>query len=443
MATRLYLPAACAATVTPTANGSYNYTSELVTRHLATCKTGTPLTNGVRVGPWTINQTAIGEAYVSPPLSGAGTLSGTWKSQMRSREYASADDAYTDPEIYVVSGDGSTVRGTAWAIGAAGPVTELNTANRNKTWADGDSLSSVSYNDGDRIVFKPGFSNPNTGSTPEASNNYGDDFANSDLPEDETTTTAGNGWIEFSATLAFKAITVTRHTSGNKTAGDRTVATTASITPTDNALQDLVIASQATDGTGTADQPTVDNSNSGLVWNLVDTKTVSSGGFSYRISRFRAMATGLAAGTVTMHFATSQDVGIAWAWAEYVGVRTTGTQGADAIAQSKNGGNSGLSSLQVTLDNAATSNNDACIYASFVGTSGDSTPRTGWGEVHEVVPGFRIETQFRQNFESTGEATDGDGSRVRLGLLSELNLPSSGGYVPSSDHFGMSGMFGH
>lgn len=441
MSTRLYAPAACTpAVASVVANGSYNYVSELVYRYLATCKTGTALLDGVRVGPWTVGQTAVGEALVSPPLSGSGTLSGTWSSQLRSREYATGDDVFTSPEIYVVSNDGSTVRGTAWAIGLAGPSTELNSTNRNKTWADGDSLSSVAYQDGDRIVVKLGFSNPGTGSTPEASNNYGDDFTNSDLPVDETQTTAGIGWIEFSQTLTFKSININRLTSGSKTAGDRTVAVTAPVSPADGRLQDIVVGSQATNGVGTASPPTIADSNGGLTWVQVSTVSVDDGSFTYCLTRFRALGNGLSAGTVTMNFSSSQDVGIAWAWDEFSGVRATGASGADAIAQSKTGSSASAASLQVTLDNAATSVDDACVYASLVGTSGGSTPRTGWGEVYEIVPGFKVETQFRQNFEATGEATDGDGARVRLGMISELNLPAAS-YTPA-DALGMSGMFG-
>lgn len=421
MATRLYFPAECTATVTPAVNGSYNYTSELVTRHLATCKTGTALTDGVRVGPWTINQTAIGEAWVSPPLSGAGTLSGTWKAQLRSREYNASDDAYTAPEIYVVSGDGSTVRGTAWAIGAAGPVTELNTSNRNKSWADGDSLSSVSYSDGDRIVFKPGFSNPNTGSTPEASNNYGDNFTDTDLPENETQTTAGLPWIEFSATLTFAAPTLTRLANVN---GTGTTLATGSVNPSVGSFVFLFV----TNGASAAATP--GGTWAGGSWSQFDTYSTGS----RRGTVYTANVTSSSTGTVSVTYGVSQDITMML-------VELIGGNPSSPFVQSKVAGPT-TTEVTVTLDASA----DASRAMLGVGFDTDSSgtiyfTTTGWGDVYQATIGGSsvAALSFCQRGQTTG--TFYTSGAAMVGWVFEIAGASAATYVPA-DHFGTSGMFG-
>lgn len=200
MATRLYFPSTTAADVTPAANGAWDYTSEALNRKLVKqTKSNTAIEIGTRIGPWTAGQNALDRRYVSDPISGGKTISGTVKMQLKAREYAAQDNSTSRLEIYVVSNNGSTVRGTLLAIGQYGPATEYinNITHRNKTFADGDTLTSVAALDGDRIVVAVGHSDA-SGTTPEASCQFGDPTEDSDFPEDETQTSAGVGWIEFS-----------------------------------------------------------------------------------------------------------------------------------------------------------------------------------------------------------------------------------------------------
>lgn len=209
MATRCYFPSTTAADVTPVASGSWGYTSEALNRKLVpTTKSDTAIAIGTQIGAWTAGQNALDRRYVSAPLSGAQTVSGTVKMQLMAREYNNGDNSTSRMEIYVVHNDGQTVRGTCLAIGQYGPTSEYvnNATHRNKTFADGDSLTSVSASDGDRIVVAVGHSDA-TGATPEGSCKFGDPTATSDLPENETQTTDGVGWIEFSANLTFQTST--------------------------------------------------------------------------------------------------------------------------------------------------------------------------------------------------------------------------------------------
>lgn len=92
-------------------------------------------------------------------------------------------------------------------IAQYGPATTYinNATMRNKTFADGDALTGVTMSDGDRIVVAIGHSNgPVLEPEPppfQAACKFG--TSGTDLPENETQTTDGVGWIEFSATFLF------------------------------------------------------------------------------------------------------------------------------------------------------------------------------------------------------------------------------------------------
>jgi hypothetical protein len=251
-ATRFYFPADTAAQVAPVANGAWGYTSEAVNRYLAmTPKTNTALADGTSIGPWTAGQTALDRRYVSDPLA-AGTLSGTIACVLMAREFATQDNTTSRFEVYVVHEDGQTVRGTSLAIGQYGPATELlNSAIRNKRFADGDTIGSVSMSEGDRIVVCIGYTDA-SGSTPEGLAHYGDPTAGTDLAENETNTTANPGWVEFSASLAkANTKTFTPTATSTSTATATATATTTSSSTTTATVTATETASATSTVTGT------------------------------------------------------------------------------------------------------------------------------------------------------------------------------------------------
>jgi hypothetical protein len=206
MATRFYFPATTVADVNP-APGAWNYITEAVFRYLAKTKGASPITLGTQVGPWTATagQKALDRVYVSDPLS-PQTISGTAKMQLMVREYATSDNVdQLILLIKVVSGNGATVRGTLLALGNYASTAEFinNATHRNKKGADGDALSSVVCLEHDRIVVEIGYCNSVAGTTPEASAKWGENAT--DLPENETQTTDGAGWIEFSGNIVFSS----------------------------------------------------------------------------------------------------------------------------------------------------------------------------------------------------------------------------------------------
>lgn len=154
----------------------------------------------------------LGRQYVSEPISGNQTISGTIKGQMLCRESSGQLNATIAISIRVVSNDGNTIRGTLLALRAddysVGTPPEFATSfiNRPLQLVSGIpaalTLSVVNALDGDRIVIEIGIREVNTSTARYATINFGDNSA-TDLAEDTSTTTQNNPWIEFSQGIRF------------------------------------------------------------------------------------------------------------------------------------------------------------------------------------------------------------------------------------------------
>jgi len=201
MASRLYFSSATTSPLDALAfDSGWDATTGAQRRKLLSAKDGA---DTIADGPsitWNAGEEVLCRQYVSDQI-GATTIDGTVKCQIRCIESASNDAARSRLCIKVVSEDGSVVRGTLFAVATYGPATNMSAAGlRNKTFADGDTVTSVAAENGDRIVVEVGYSDA-SGTTPGATSSFGSSAA-SDMPEDETTVTALNPWIEFSNTLS-------------------------------------------------------------------------------------------------------------------------------------------------------------------------------------------------------------------------------------------------
>lgn len=144
---------------------------------------------------------ACGMQGISAPLE-AQTFNGTVKAQIRAGDSEAVGDLTARLGLRIVSGDGSTVRGTLLAVGDYSSGGNLLAGGfRNKTYAaGGTNLSAVSVQAGDRLVVEIGAAGSDS-----VAIRYGANSSLSDLPEDETSTSDLNGWIEFSVDLTFQA----------------------------------------------------------------------------------------------------------------------------------------------------------------------------------------------------------------------------------------------
>jgi hypothetical protein len=195
MPTRFNFPSSGAAPVSPAFGAAWDVTSGAVRL---------PLTRGAgSTGSVTLsNDTTSGEGvdadhlvaqYVSETIAAQTISAQAIDAQFRCQEANVASNQFLTLHIYVVSNDGSTVRGTILAL--TRDDTEMSaSAQQNRRFTA--TTSSVTAQNGDRIVVEVGTGgNPASGGTHDVAFSVRDN--STDLPEDDTQTTTGNPWLEF------------------------------------------------------------------------------------------------------------------------------------------------------------------------------------------------------------------------------------------------------
>lgn len=210
--TRFYFPSSGASDVSPAFDAAWNSSGSAVRRklplpgeHRTTAMATTTITSSA-----TNPEKSLVAQYVSPPLR-AQTLSGNLRGQFRALESAAGLNATLQIGVRVVSKDGATVRATLLAVGGttttATTPPELATSLTNRrllTVGDVTPLVLTSYTcvDGDRLVIELGLNDKSVSTVQTGGISLGDD--STDLPENDTTTTAQNPWVEFDSTIRFQ-----------------------------------------------------------------------------------------------------------------------------------------------------------------------------------------------------------------------------------------------
>lgn len=162
----MYYVANAPATVTPAFQGGWTTTAAAVRRQLATAK-GAPTETVQGTLGGNINDNALAVQLISSPLNGAQSVTGTWDIVSRVRELDVADNVNKRWRmLYVVTLDGSTVRGTAVTNAATASTAEFSTTFAGQQHAVGGTVTTVNAQDGDRIVVELGFGESTTGTTP-------------------------------------------------------------------------------------------------------------------------------------------------------------------------------------------------------------------------------------------------------------------------------------
>jgi hypothetical protein len=208
MATRLYFPASDAPAITPGFHADWTYTSEALRRRLAHVKGSSAITAGTQIGAWTPGQKALDRQYISTRMAAGVTFTispgGSYKCNLMVREYATADNIdRLLVGVRVVSEDGNTVRAVLRVPLSSNPTEFINNAtHRNQRCSTTFIGLATGYTTvlGDRLVVEIGYQD-NSGTSPEASAKWGENAT--DLPENDTQTTDGAGWIEFTDNITF------------------------------------------------------------------------------------------------------------------------------------------------------------------------------------------------------------------------------------------------
>ena len=222
-------------------NAGWTRTAGGTRGYLRTPKGTTAFSDGL-FNSWTAGLISVDRQYVSRPMAaGVVFTSGVTsvKAQLLAREAAADDNSTSRMHVRIVSRDGRTNRATLLAVGQYGPATELlETGFRNKTYADGDTVS-ASYTTvaGDRIVVEVGFSDA-AGTSPNGAFRLGDNAT--DLAENETDTADGAAWVEFSNTVTFESNVIEIRIGG--TASSKTSSTTiVALVETLNSGESLIV----------------------------------------------------------------------------------------------------------------------------------------------------------------------------------------------------------
>lgn len=211
MATRFYLQSSGAPAISPAFDSAWHQTSQAQRRTMSTAKGGLAQVSFDNLDSGGVNRNTLMLQFVSAPIS-AQTIAGgsTVKAQLAVRERDAGSNAMAQMVGYVVSSDGSAVRGALVAAHSEALTSEFSTnaAGVNRKYplsslvpyaVPGDVVALA----GDRIVFEVGaLVGDNSIDTCSI---FIRDNVGADLPEDEVALgTAGDPWIELSATIAFQ-----------------------------------------------------------------------------------------------------------------------------------------------------------------------------------------------------------------------------------------------
>jgi len=208
--TRLYLTADATAAYTPaTKKGAWDKTTGSVVERLS------PFHHGTGQGPTntenvaTNNYDVLIATFVSDPIYGNTTISGTINGILLCAESNADANFVAHVHAWVTQGDSDTVRGTLltdwvdsteWAVDSFAQLY----SGIQIPW---QAISSVSAQDGDRIVVEIGFQAQNTHTTNRTGSIQIGGRNKEDATGAESAQTASSGrnaWIEFSKAITFK-----------------------------------------------------------------------------------------------------------------------------------------------------------------------------------------------------------------------------------------------
>ena len=195
MATRLYFPSSGNAPASPAFNAGWEDTTAASRLKCVTTRISSAMTTVSFLDANRTDRDILFRQYVSDPLAAQTILAQTVKIQMRVRETHADNNMFLAWAVYVFSYDGAVLRGTVVALNRDATESTTTLTNRGDTATSTQVITQY----GDRIVIEIGMGgNPHDflGNAHDSDISIGDNSA-TDLPEDSTSTTANNAWLEF------------------------------------------------------------------------------------------------------------------------------------------------------------------------------------------------------------------------------------------------------
>lgn len=220
MATRIYLPSTGTALVTPSTWNFANQINPLTLKGVRTKITSSVLSKVEATGTTSPTARAMFR-WVIGPLA-AQTIDGTVKGQMQGLESNAGANATIAIAIKIVQPGGAD-RAVLLAQTAPDTTTtppEFATTSTNRSFRNSSEVAAIPLTSqvataGDYLVIEVGFRSATT-TTRNITLRYGDEFG-SDLLENETQTTNGDPWIEFSDDIILRHNATIAATAGAAT----------------------------------------------------------------------------------------------------------------------------------------------------------------------------------------------------------------------------------
>lgn len=202
MATRFYLPSSAAAAISPTEDAAWDVNTTLSRMKCSPTKVGDAMTSFSFDDSNLTNRDVIRAQFISDPIEAQTIAAQTLEFQARFLESDALNNMFAALCVRVLSNDGTTVRGTILALTRGATEFATSLTNRRMT----ATTTSVTSQNGDRIAIEIGAGgDPSTLSPGHDFTVRLGDAAASDLPEDETSTSDFNPWVEFPNTITFQS----------------------------------------------------------------------------------------------------------------------------------------------------------------------------------------------------------------------------------------------
>lgn len=216
--TRLYLPPSGGTPgITPTPATEWDFSTGFARVVPAQTKSNVAFASkAITDATATANRDTCIYQFVYPLPTGVAFLtSQTIKGRVLTLEGATASNLRSQAIIRVMGSDGTTVRATLYAgdltTGTTNPTSEWGTTQANRQMPRGTTVAvAANYTSvaGDHLVIELGYRKHAAAST-AGTIRLGTLSATADLPENETQTTDGDTWIEFSGSLDAPPVIVT------------------------------------------------------------------------------------------------------------------------------------------------------------------------------------------------------------------------------------------
>ncbi|MDP2632263.1 MAG: hypothetical protein Q8P25_00880 [Candidatus Curtissbacteria bacterium] len=218
-ASRFYLPSTGAAAISPAYDAAWENVSIAARLAAVTTKIASAMSTVAFDDSDNADKDILFRQYVGAALTPGQTITGgqALKFQIRGFKAFVADGMRTALGVRIVNTDGSIVRKTVLAV-TRDNVTLSTAALTNRQFTATSAAGNYTTVAGDRLVIEVGTGGDPFAAAHDSSLRIGD-ASGTDLPENDTSTTDNNPWVELADSLTFTS-------ASGLTAGDRPVLVT-------------------------------------------------------------------------------------------------------------------------------------------------------------------------------------------------------------------------